>query len=141
VEAAVPSAMGLAQAAKSTSLEAAAKVKNMPVGKTGMVTRAGAAKEIGSLKEAVGSAFVEPLNEVSSPIRQSDGVYVLRTDARKPSDKNTFEAQKKDLRARRIQQLRQSRLQMYLDDLRKSASITDRRKELNAQLRRQAATT
>jgi hypothetical protein len=30
---------------------------------------------------------------------------------------------------------------MYLDDLRKSASVTDRRKELNAQLRRQAATT
>jgi peptidyl-prolyl cis-trans isomerase D len=141
VEAAVPSAMGLAQAARSTSLEAAAKQKNLTVSNTGMVTRAGAAKAIGSLKEAVGAAFVQPLNEVSSPIRQSDGVYVLRTDARKPSDKNTFDAQKKDLRARRIQQLRQSRLQMYLDDLRKSASITDRRKELNAQLRRQAATT
>ncbi len=140
VEAAVPAALGLAQAAKSTSLEAAAQTKNMTLGKTGMVSRAGAAKEIGSLREAVGAAFVQPLNEVSAPIRQSDGVYVLRTDARKPSDKNSFDAQKKDLRARRIQQLRTTRLQMYLDDLRKSASVTDRRKDLNAQLRRQSAT-
>jgi peptidyl-prolyl cis-trans isomerase D len=141
VEAAVPAAQALAQAAKTSSLEAAAQAKNLTLGKTGMVTRAGAAKAIGSLREAVGAAFVEPLNEVSSPIRQSDGVYVLRTDARKPSDKNTFDAQKKDLRARRLQQLRTARLQMYLDDLRKSAAVTDRRKELNAQLRRQAATT
>jgi hypothetical protein len=65
---------------------------------------------------------------------------VLRTDARKPSDKNSFDAQKKELRARRVQQLRQARLQMYLDDLKKTASITDKRKDLNAQLRRQSAT-
>jgi peptidyl-prolyl cis-trans isomerase D len=141
VEAIIPAAQGLATAAQGTSLEAAAAAKSMTVGKTGMVTRAGAAKDLGGLREAVGAAFVEPLNEVSQPIRQSDGVYVLRTDARKPSDKATFDAQKKDLRARRIQQLRSARLQMYLDDLRKSASVTDRRKELNAQLRRQAATT
>jgi len=141
VEGSIPAAQGLATAAQSSSLEAAATAKGLTVGKTGMVTRTGASKEIGSLKEAVGAAFVQPLNEVSAPIRQSDGVFVLRTDARKPSDKATFDAQKKDLRARRIQQLRQTRLQMYLDDLRKSASVTDRRKELNAQLRRQSATT
>jgi len=141
VEGSIPAAQGLATAAQNTSLETAAAAKGMTVGKTGMVTRAGAAKELGSLREAVGAAFVQPLNEVSPPIRESDGVFVLRTDARKPSDKTTFDAQKKDLRARRIQQLRSSRLQMYLDDLRKSASVTDRRKELNAQLRRQQATT
>ncbi|MEP6730521.1 MAG: peptidylprolyl isomerase [bacterium] len=141
VEASIPAALGLAKAAQTSSLEAAAQAKSLPIGKTGMVTRAGAAKEIGSLREAVGAAFVQPLNEVSSPIRQSDGVFVLRTDARKPSDKSTFEAQKKDLRTRRLQQLRQARLQMYLDDLRKTASITDRRKELNAAMRRQAVAT
>ncbi|MEO5817532.1 MAG: peptidylprolyl isomerase [Gemmatimonadaceae bacterium] len=141
VEGSIPAAQSLATAARSTSLETAAAAKNMTIGKTGMVTRVGASKEIGSLKEAIGAAFVQPLNEVSAPIRQSDAVFVLRTDARKPSDKATFEAQKKDLRARRIQQLRSTRLQMYLDDLRKSATVTDRRKELNAQLRRQATTT
>ena len=140
VEASIPAAQGLSKAARSSSLEAAAQAQHMTVTTVPMSTRIGASKEIGSLKEAVGAAFVQPLNEVSSPIRQSDAVFVLRTDARKPSDKAAFDAQKKGLRGRRLQQLRQTRLQMYLDDLRKSASVTDRRKELNAQLRRQAVT-
>jgi peptidyl-prolyl cis-trans isomerase D len=140
VERSIPAAQALATAAKSSSLEAAAAAANQKVQKTGMVTRAGAAQEFGSLSEAVGSAFVAPLNEINGPIRQEDAVFVTRTDARKPSDKSTFEAQKKDLRVRRLQQMRQQWLQMYLDDLRKSASVTDRRKELNAQLRRQATT-
>ena len=140
VEASIPAAQGLFKAAQSSSLEAAAQAQHMTVTKIPMSTRIGASKEIGSLKEAVGAAFVQPLNEVSPPIRQSDAVFVLRTDARKPSDKVAFDAQKKDLRGRRLQQLRQTRLQMYLDDLRKTASVTDRRKELNAQLRRQSVT-
>ncbi len=140
VEASVPAALSLAKAAQGSSLEQAAAAANVQVVSTGMTTRAGAAQKIGSLKEAVGAAFVQPLNEVSLPIRQSDGVFVLRTDARKPSDKATFEGQKKDLRDRRLQQMRQARLQMFLDDLRKTASLEDRRKELNAQIRRQNAT-
>ena len=141
IERAVPTALALAKAAQSSSLEAAAAASKLTVQKTGMVTRTGAAKEFGSVREAIGAAFVAPLNEVIGPIRQGDGVFVTRTDARKPSDKAAFELQKQQLRIRRLQQLRQMRVQMYLQDLRKSASITDRRKELNAQLRRQAVTT
>jgi len=106
-----------------------------------MTTRAGAMQSFfGNLGEAIGAAFTLPLNTVSAPIRQADGVYVIRVDARHPSDKATFEAQKTALRARRLQTLRQQRLQMYLEDLRKSATITDKRKDINAQLRRQSAT-
>jgi parvulin-like peptidyl-prolyl isomerase len=78
---------------------------------------------------------------VSVPIRQRDGVYVMRVDARKPADRAAFEAQKNDLRGRRLQQLRTQRVQMFLDDLRKSAKIDDNRKDINAQIRRQATTT
>ena len=105
-----------------------------------MVTRGGATRQIGSLGEAIGSAFVAPLNEVNGPIRQADGVFVTRTDSRKPSDKARFEAEKKVLRGRRVQQMRDQWIQMYLEDLRKSATIKDRRKDLNAQLRRQSTT-
>ncbi|MEP6620083.1 MAG: peptidyl-prolyl cis-trans isomerase [bacterium] len=140
VERSVPAGQALAQAAKTSTLEAAAAAAQLPLASTGMVTRGGAAQKFGSMGEAVGAAFVAPLNEVSKPIRQDDGVYVFRTDARKPSDKTTFDAQKKDLRGRRIQQLRQQWLQMYLEDLRKNASLNDRRKDLNAQLRKQSAT-
>jgi peptidyl-prolyl cis-trans isomerase D len=140
IERSIPAALALSKAAKSSSLEAAAQAAKLTVQSTGMTNRAGASKEFGSLGEAVGAAFVSPLNEVSAPLRQANGVFVIRTDARKPSDKAAFEAQKKDIRARRLQQLRNQWLQMYLDDLRKSASLTDRRKELNAQIRRQNAT-
>ncbi|MEO7455141.1 MAG: peptidylprolyl isomerase [Gemmatimonadaceae bacterium] len=140
IEASIPAALSLAKKAQSSTLEAAALLANTHVESTGMTTRAGAGMKLGSLREAVGAAFVQPLNEVSLPIRQADGVYVLRTDARKPSDKAAFELQKKGLRDRRLTQMRQARLQMYLDDLRKTSSLTDRRKELNAQIRRQNAT-
>ena len=61
-------------------------------------------------------------------------------DGRHPADKATFDAQKNDLRARRLQQLRQQWLQMYVEDLRKTATISDKRKEITAQLRRQSTT-
>ena len=141
VERSVPSAEKLANAARGTSLETAASAQGLQVVKTGMTTRAGAMQSFfGNLGEAIGAAFTLPLNTVSAPIRQADGVYVIRVDARHPSDKATFEAQKTALRARRLQTLRQQRLQMYLEDLRKSATITDKRKDINAQLRRQSAT-
>lgn len=138
VERAVPDAQALAQAARRSSLEAAAAAKGMTVTKTGMTTRGGAAQQFGSLGEAVGAAFALPASTLSAPIRQRDGVFVMRVDARKPADRAAFDTQKSDLRARRVQQLRQQRLQMFLEDLRKSAKVTDNRKNINAQLRRQA---
>ncbi len=140
VERSIPAAQGLVTAAKTSSLESAAAAAGLTVQHTGMVTRTGAMKEFGSLREAIGSAFAAPLNELNGPIRQSDGVFVTRTDARKPSDKATFDTQKADLRSRRMRQMRDQWVQLYLDDLRKAATIKDHRKELNAQIRKQAAT-
>ena len=139
IERSIPTAQSLVAAARTSSLEAAAAAQKLTVEKTGLTNRAGASRILGSLGEAIGAAFVQPLNVVGGPIREPGALYVTRTDERKPSDKATFEAQKKDLRARRLQQLRQQRLQMYLDDLRKSAKVNDKRKALNAQLRRQSA--
>ena len=140
VERVVPEAQALAQAARTSSLEAAAAAKGLTVTKTGMTNRGGAAQQFGSLGEAVGAAFALPVNTVSTPIRQDDGVFVMRVDAKKPADRAEFEKQKNDLRSRRLQQLRNQRLQMFLDDLRKSAKLTDKRKDINAQIRRQATT-
>ena len=73
-------------------------------------------------------------------VTRPDGVFVLRVDARKPADRVAFEARKKELRAQRVQQLKQQRLQAYFADLRKSAKIDDRRKEINARARQQEVT-
>jgi parvulin-like peptidyl-prolyl isomerase len=104
-----------------------------------MLTRGELASEFGRAGEAVGAAFALPVNAISVPIRQLDGVYVERVDARKPADRVAFEAQKKLLREQRLQQIRQQRLQAYFEDLRKSAKIDDRRKEITAELKRQSA--
>jgi peptidyl-prolyl cis-trans isomerase D len=140
VERMVPSAAALAQAARTSSLESAAAAKGLTVTKTGMTTRSGAAQAFGSLGEAVGAAFALPANTLSTPIRQDDGVFVMHVDARKPANRAAFEAQKADLRNRRLQQLRNQRLQMFLGDLKKSAKLTDKRKDINASIRRQATT-
>jgi peptidyl-prolyl cis-trans isomerase D len=140
VERAVPQANDLATAARASSLEAAAEARKLTVQKTGMVTRSAAASSLGSVGEALGAAFTLPVNAVSVPIRQIDGVYVLRVDAKKPADKVAFEAKKKEIRAQRLQQLKQQRLQAYFADLRKSAKIDDRRKEIAARARRQSVT-
>ena len=140
VERTVPDAQALSQAARGASLESAAAAKGVTVTKSGLTTRGGLAQQLGGLGEAVGAAFALPVNTVSAPVRQSDGVFVMRVDTRKPADRAAFETQKNDLRARRVQQLRQQRVQMFLDDLRKSAKVTDSRKEINAQIRRQATT-
>jgi parvulin-like peptidyl-prolyl isomerase len=140
VERAVPQASALATAARASSLEAAAAARNLSVQKTGMVNRGGASTAFGSIGEALGAAFVLPVGTVSVPIRQTDGVYVLRIDARKPADKVAFEAKKKEIRAQRLQALKQQRLQAYYADLKKSAKIEDRRKEIAARARRQSVT-
>lgn len=140
VERAVPQANDLANAARSSTLEAAAAARNLTVQKTGMTTRSGAAATFGSIGEALGAAFTLPANTISVPIRQEDGVFVLRVDSRKPADRVAFEAKKAELRAQRLQQLKQQRLQAYFSDLRKSAKIDDRRKEINARARREEVT-
>ena len=139
IERIVPAAAQLASAARATSLEAAAAKAGQTVTKTGMTTRGGAASSFGSIGEAIGAAFELPVNTVSAPIRQQDGVFIVRVDSRKPADRAAFEAQKNELRTRRLQVLRQQRVQAFLDDLRRSADIDDNRKEINAQLRRQSA--
>jgi len=138
VERAIPQAEALSVAARSSSLEAAATAQKLTVQKTGLVNRSGAASAFGSVGEALGAAFALPVGAVSVPIRERDAVFVIQVDARKPADKVAFEAKKKELRAARIQQIRQQRLQAYFEDLRKSAKIDDRRKEITAQLKRQS---
>ena len=136
----MPAAKQLADAARSSSLEAAAAAAKATVTRTALVNRSGAAKDFGSLGEAIGTAFALPVNTVSGPVRQQDGIFIIRVDSRKPADKAAFDTQKAALRTRRLETLRRQKIQLYLDDLRKSATIKDRRKDINAQVRRQSTT-
>jgi hypothetical protein len=69
-------------------------------------------------------------------VRDENGLYVLRVDRRSNASRAEFDKQKETLRRQRLQQLRQQRLQLFLEDLRRSASIEDHRRDINAAARR-----
>lgn len=132
----VPRAKQVADAAIASSFEAAARKQNLSIEQTPMFTRASFVPGLGQFTRPIGAAFALPAGAISAPVPSTDGVYVLRVDKRVNADSATWAAQKTTQRSQRLQQLRQQRVQLYLQDLRKSANIDDRRKEINAAVRR-----
>jgi peptidyl-prolyl cis-trans isomerase D len=135
----LPEAQKVASAAASSTLETAAQAAGKKVEQTAMFSRSSNVPGLGQFSEAIGAAFALPTGAVSQPVKTDDGVYVLRVDKRVVADSAQWSAQKEAQKTIRLQQLRQQRIQMYLQDLRKSAKVDDRRKQINAATRRQEA--
>jgi hypothetical protein len=136
-EALLPRARDLAQAAASSTLEAAASARDVTVQKSGMFNRPGFVAGLGRLNEAIGAAFSLPLGVVSEPIVTDEGVFVMRVDQRVEAKREAFEQEKQTLRRDAVQSLRQARVQLYLQGLREQADVDDRRKQINAAARQQ----
>ena len=130
-----PAARKLADAAAASGLEAAAAQQRLEVQHSPMFTRGTFVPGLGQFNEAIGTAFGLPVQAVSAPVRTSDALYVLRVDKRVQADSAAWLKQKEQQRQARLQQLQQQRVQMFLQDLRASAKIDDRRKQLNAATR------
>ncbi|HXT15500.1 MAG TPA: peptidyl-prolyl cis-trans isomerase [Gemmatimonadaceae bacterium] len=135
----MPDAQKLAASAASSTLEAAAQQASKKVEQTAMFTRASMVPGIGQFNEAIGAAFALPAGAVSQPVKTNNGVFVERVDKRVLADSAAWAAQKDTQKQARLQQLREQSVQMFLQDLRKSAKIDDKRKSINAALRRQQA--
>jgi peptidyl-prolyl cis-trans isomerase D len=131
----VPDAQKLSTAAAASSLEAAAQQAAKSVQQTPMFARASLVPGLGQFTEPIGASFALPTGAVSQPVKSLDGVFVLRVDKRLTADSTAWVAQKTLQRATRLQQLRQQKIQMFLQDLRKSAKVDDRRKQINAATR------
>jgi peptidyl-prolyl cis-trans isomerase D len=134
----VPRARQLAEAARTSTLESAAAARQLTVERTPAFTRSSLVPGLGQFTEAVGAAFGVPQGQISAPVVSRDGVYLLRVDRRVAADKGRWLAQKEQQRAQVTQALRQTRVRDYLADLRESAKIDDRRKEVLAAQRRSA---
>ena len=132
----LPAAQEFARNAAASGFDVAARNAGLTVTKTPMFTRLSFVPGLPQFSKVIGAAFGLPVGAVSAPIRDETGIYVIRVDRRVNADRAAFDQQKNTLRAQRIQQLRQQRLQLFLDDLRKSADIEDHRDEINAALRR-----
>lgn len=136
IEALLPKARAFAAAAAGSSLEAAAQSQALKVEKAEGFTRASFVPGLGQLSSVVGAAFGLPAGRVSAPIRTGDGVFVLRVDNKVQANRQAFEAQKATQREQQLAQLRQARVQLFMQDLRKAAKVVDRRKDVNAMARR-----
>lgn len=135
VDKAVPEAQKLATAAAASTLESAAQAASKTVVQTPMFSRSSAVVGLGQFTPPIGASFGLPTGAVSQPVKSSDGVYVLRVDKRVVADSSAWAAQKAIQKASRLQQLRQQKIQMFLLDMRKSAKVDDRRKQINAATR------
>jgi peptidyl-prolyl cis-trans isomerase D len=140
IDAVMPKAKAFAAAAAAGTLEAAAKSQGVAIAKAGPFARSTQVPELGMLSEAVGAAFGSalPVGAVSAPIRTDAGVFVLRVDKRTAADSAQWMAQKRTQRDQITRGLREQRIRLFLDGLKTSAKIDDRRKELQAAQRRAA---
>jgi peptidyl-prolyl cis-trans isomerase D len=139
VDQVMPKAQKLASDAAGSSLEAAAQANGVKVQQSQMFARGSLVPGIGQFNEAIGAAFKLPVGAVSQPVRTEGAAIVLRVDKRTMSDSAAWAAQKAAQRTARLQQLRDQRIQIFMSDLRKAAKIDDRRKAINASVRRQEA--
>jgi peptidyl-prolyl cis-trans isomerase D len=131
-----PKAQQLSSSAATTGLEAAAAQQNLTVQHSPMFSRGTFVPGIGQFNEAIGAAFGLPVQAVSAPVRTNDALFVLRVDKRVQADSAAWLKQIDQQRQMRMQQLQQQRVQLFLQDLHDSAKIDDRRKQINAAMRR-----
>jgi peptidyl-prolyl cis-trans isomerase D len=129
----------MSSTAAASSFENAAKLRALSLTQSRPFTRTMPVDGIGSLNEAIGAAFSLPIGATSKAIRTNDGVYVIRVDRRTPASREAFEKQKGAQREQVLRGMRQQMVADFLEGLRKSASIDDRRKQLSAAARRQSA--
>ena len=128
----MPRGRSFATAAAATSLEQAAPREELSVTKSSDFTRVSGAEGIGRLNEAIGAAFSLPLGAVSAPIRTHEAIFVERVERRIVADSASWVKQKEAQRAQVLNQMRQQRVREFLTNLRASAKIVDRRKEIEA---------
>lgn len=123
--------------AKATTLEAAAARAGERIQMSGRFSRLGFVNGLGYYNEAIGASFTAPLATVVS-VTTSEAVIVMRVDERKDVAREVFDAQKTAQRTQTMQALREQKVRIFLENLRREAKIVDRRSDVNAALRRQS---
>lgn len=129
-------AQQLGTAAARGTLEAAAAAQRLTVTESPKFTRASFVPGLGQLSRAVGAAFGQRVGVVGAPVRTEEAIYIIRVNARTPADRQAFEGQKATQREQQVNQMRQARVQQFMQDIRSAAKIVDRRKQINALARR-----
>ncbi len=134
-----PMATKIAEAAKGSTLEAAAAANKLTVEKSNAFTRIDVVPGLGQFSQAIGAAFVTPVGKVGGPALATDGMAIIRVDRRAETDRASFTVQRDAQRQQMMQSMRQQRVDEYMTSLRQSVKIEDHRTKVNTQLRKQSA--
>jgi peptidyl-prolyl cis-trans isomerase D len=126
-----------AERAKASTLESAASERDLTVTRSVSFGRSTFVPGLGRLNAAIGAAFALPIGAISEPLITDEGVYVLRVERRVEANRDAFEAQKAAQRANAVRVLQDARLREFMEGLRESADIEDKRKQLSAAARAQ----
>lgn len=124
--------------ARGSDLATAATKAGLTVESAGPFIRQGFVAGLGFANPAIGAAFAAPIGRPTLAM-SDEGAFLIVPTARTSASREAFEAEKVALREQALQGLRQRRVQDFFEQLRRSADIEDRRREINAGLRRQAA--
>jgi len=133
-----PKAEALLADARATDLAAAAAKAGLVVETAGPFVRQGFVAGLGFANPAIGAAFAAPIGRPTLAM-SDEGAFLIVPTARTAASREAFESEKAALREQALQGIRQRRVQDFFEQLRRSADIEDRRREINAGLRRQAA--
>jgi peptidyl-prolyl cis-trans isomerase D len=111
-------------------LAAAAQARGLRAEAWGPFTRLSPPGYLSREPLVLGTAFGLGVGQRSHLIKGRDGYYVVQVRARQTADSAAWLAQKDMQREQTLQAARQARLRTYIDGLRASATVVDRRKEL-----------
>jgi peptidyl-prolyl cis-trans isomerase D len=96
----------------------------------GPFTRTSSVPILGTATAAVGSAFRLRVGERSGLMSNDQAFFFLQPERRSQPDSTAWAAQKDQQRAQIIRAARQLRVQAYMESLRRSAKVKDRRAEV-----------
>ncbi|MGI9627157.1 MAG: SurA N-terminal domain-containing protein [Longimicrobiales bacterium] len=120
----------LAQVSQGRSLDEVAREYALEVREAGPFSRADFWPGLGRQNAAVGALFGLEVGETSSVIQANQNAFILeRTDAL-PADSTVFVEQLDLMRAQSVNAVQQQRLAQWIEALRESADIVDRRDDV-----------
>jgi peptidyl-prolyl cis-trans isomerase D len=120
----------IAARAAASSLETAASENGVSVQKTAAFSRISFVPGLGRDNEAIGAAFAVPAGAISAPVVTDDAVFLIRADRRVNADRDKWMAQRDVQRMILTQSRQQERVQTYMQGLRETAKVVDRRDEI-----------
>jgi peptidyl-prolyl cis-trans isomerase D len=121
---------GLAEQARSTSLDAVASAQGVQVQETEPFARIDFVPGIGQANAVIGAAFGLDSGKTSGILEANGMLYIIQKTAAHAADREAFDADKDNIRAQLTAGMQQQRWSVFLESLRERAKVVDNRSKV-----------